>query len=454
MQNLFDDLGSLDKRCYKDYGLSEDILMEHAANGMNRYIRDNFAQASNVIVVAGGGNNGADVIALARLLHVDYKVSIYYAKKPSSKMAILQHKRVLKLGIKECRKLESCEVLVDGLVGTGFQGELSSELHSLLKKMNSLKAHKIACDVPSAYKFLADVTITMGALKKSMYLDAHKDYVGNIKVVDLGVSRDLYEKKSNWKLLDIDDLDLPNRNKDDSHKGSFGHLALALGEKSGAGIISALSAFRFGTGLVTLVGFRDIEIPHSIMSSHILPKSTSALALGMGLGDEFSKEKLSKFLNNKLPLVADADIFRNAQIFDILKRKNLVLTPHPKEFISLLKLTKLAKISVEELQANRFKYVEMFCKKFFHVTLLLKGTNVIIGKGEEFYINPHGSSVLAKGGSGDVLSGLVGALLAQGYSPLEATINASLSHTKLAQNYNGADFSLTPDDLIDGICRL
>ena len=96
----------------------------------------------------------------------------------------------------------------------------------------------------------------------------------------------------------------------------------------------------------------------------------------------------------------------------------------------------------------------MFANAYPDATLLLKGANVIIAHGGKYYINPHGSSKLAKGGSGDVLSGLIGALLAQGYSCLDATISASLAHTKLALNYTGSDFSLTPDDLIDGICNL
>jgi hydroxyethylthiazole kinase-like uncharacterized protein yjeF len=190
------------------------------------------------------------------------------------------------------------------------------------------------------------------------------------------------------------------------------------------------------------------------MYSHKLPANTTALACGMGLGDEFSDEELEEFLNNKLPLIVDADLFHMDVILEILQRQNLVITPHPKEFVSLLRLTKIADISVAELQQQRFKYVEEFCKRFENITLLLKGANVIIGKKEEFYINPHGSAALAKGGSGDVLSGLIGALLAQGYSPLNATITASLAHTKMALNYTGADFSLTPDDLIGQIGKL
>ena len=454
MQKLFDEVASLDKRCYEKFFLSEDILMEHAANGMAEYIRNNFSKKSKVIIVCGSGNNGADGIALARLLHVEYDVSILYAKKPTSKMALLQQKRAASIGVKECSRIEKCDVLVDAIVGTGFSGEFSKDIKSLINDMNRASSFKIACDVPSGYSFFADVTLSMGALKKSMYLDSSKEFVGEIRVLYLGVTREIYEDFSSWNLLDLDDLKLPYREKKDSHKGSYGHLAVASGQMSGASIMSALSALRFGSGLVTLVGFEKIEIPHSLMYSHEVPKNATALAIGMGLGEEFSKVELAKFLDNTLAVVADADIFRMSIVLDILKRENVVITPHAKEFISLLKITGIADVSVDELQKNRFKYAEMFCSAFPHVTLLLKGANVIIAKEGEFYINPHGTSALAKGGSGDVLSGLIGGLLAQGYEPLEAAINASLAHAKLSLNYRGADFSLTPDDLIEGIGKL
>ncbi len=454
MHNLFDEVSTLDIRCYEEFHLSEDILMEHAASGMESYIRSRFDKGAKVIIVCGSGNNGADGIALARLLHVDYDVSVYYAKKPKSTMALLQEQRAKSLGVNESKKLVDCDLLVDSIVGTGFSGEFSDEIESLIKEMNTVNAFKIACDVPSGFRFVADTTLTMGALKKSMFLDYAKEYVGEIKVLDLGLPRAIYEKESNWKLLDLDDLKLPYRKQKDSHKGSFGHLAIASGEKSGASVLSALASLRFGAGLVTLVGFKDGSAPNSIMSSHVVPKNTTALALGMGLGDEFSSLELDEFLDNSLALIADADVFHMPIILDILKRENVVITPHAKEFVALLKLTNIAEITVDELQKNRFKYAEAFCKEFSHVTLLLKGANVIIAKGNEFYINPNGTSALAKGGSGDVLSGLVGALLAQGYDSLDAAINASLAHTKLALDYQGSDFSLTPDDLIDGIGNL
>ena len=454
MQNLYDEVGSLDKRCYDEFGLTEDILMEHAANGMAEFIRAKFPKGSSVVVVCGSGNNGADGLVCARLLHVEYDVSILYAKEPSSPMALLQKKRVDSLDIPTCRELKECDVLVDAIVGTGFSGEFDEAITTLLEQMNSSKAYKIACDVPSGYKFFADTTLTMGAIKKAMFLDPHKDYVGDIKVLNLGVSRDVYEKPSTCKLLDIDDMELPFRDKKDSHKGSFGHLAITCGEKQGASILSASAALRFGSGLVTLVGYKENNIPPSLMSSHLLPRNTTAIALGMGLGNEFSDSELKDLLNNDLPLVADADVFHSEIILELIKRKNVVLTPHAKEFVSLLKLTNLADINIAELQENRFKYVELFSKTYPDVTLLLKGANVIISLNEQMFINPHGSSKLAKGGSGDVLSGLIGALLAQGYSVFDSAISASLAHTKLALDYKGADFSLTPDDLIDGICYL
>jgi ADP-dependent NAD(P)H-hydrate dehydratase / NAD(P)H-hydrate epimerase len=453
MQKLFEEVGSLDRRCYEEFELTEDILMEHAADGMASYIRDNFAKNSKVTVVCGSGNNGADGIACARLLHNDYDVSIYYAKRPKSKMALLQQKRSRAIGVKESTEIVASDVLVDAIVGTGFSGEFNPELKELVQLMNSLKAFKLACDVPSS-GFYADMTLTMGALKKSMFLDEAKEFVGKVEVLDLGLSREIYEGDTSWHLLDEKDLKLPTRTLKNTHKGSFGHLACACGDKSGASILSSQAALRFGAGLVTLVGYENEMIPHSIMYSHELPHNTTALAIGMGLGNEFSDKELDKFLNNSLPLISDADIFHMPIVTEILKRKNVVLTPHAKEFAALLKRTDLADISVEELQKNRFKYVEIFTRAYPDVTLLLKGANVIIAKNSEFFINPHGTSALAKGGSGDVLSGLIGALLAQGYETLEAAKNASLAHTRLAQSYKGADFSLTPDDLINGIGNL
>ena len=267
--------------------------------------------------------------------------------------------------------------------------------------------------------------------------------------------QEVYMKANQTGIFDMDDLRLPFRDQKNTHKGDFGHLAVLGGEKPGASMMSGLSALKFGTGLVTMVSDSEpFNMPYSMMHSLKNPKNTTALALGMGLGTEFDKKVLDLFLDNSLPLIADADVFCMDIIFEILKRKNVVLTPHPKEFVSLLKITKIADITIDELQNNRFKYSEEFCRQYPNTTLLLKGANVIIGQNNQYFINAYGTSALSKGGSGDVLSGLIGSLLAQGYSCIDSAINASLSHTKLVQNYKGADFSLTPDDLIQGIGNL
>lgn len=463
MQKLFDEVGFLDQRCYDKFSLSEDLLMEHAADGMADYIRSKFPKHSKIIVVCGSGNNGADGIALSRILVGDYDIHTFFVKDLHSEMAKLQQKRAHAIGVKKTIELNECDVLVDAVFGTGFRGDLDYEEKAVLQTMNNIEAYKIACDVPSGLKrngecdehiFVADVSLTMGALKKSMFADAAKEFVGEMVVLDLGVPRDVYEVDSHWYLLDLEDLKLPFRNKKDSHKGTYGHLAVISGQKIGASTLSAKAALRFGAGLVSLVGAKDLKRPHTLMHSYEIPANASAIALGMGLGDALSLKELMKVLDNSLPIIADADIFHMEILDKILLREHVVLTPHPKEFVALLKYTELADIDIAELQRKRFEYVELFCSAYPRVVLLLKGANVIIGQDEEFFVNPHGTAALAKGGSGDVLSGLIGALLAQKYTPLEAAIHASLAHVKLALAYKGNDFSLTPDDLIAEIGNL
>jgi hydroxyethylthiazole kinase-like uncharacterized protein yjeF len=460
MQNLFNEVASLDRRCYEQFNLSEDILMEHAADGMADYIRQNLLDKSRIIIVCGAGNNGADGIALARLLHVDFDVSILMPYGAKSKMAILQLQRAKAIDVDVIDSLEPCDILVDALFGSGFSRSFDEESKKLLQKMNSLKAFKIACDIPSGlhldgtlqeFSFVADITLSMGALKLGMYSDMAKDILGKVSVLDLGVSKKIYERESNWHLLEIDDLRLPHRDRENTHKGSFGHLSVICGEKEGAAILCASSALRFGVGLVTLISNENVHLPYELMQSHLLPSNTTAIALGMGLGQEFSELELSEILSNKLPLVMDADIFSHVLLKDLLKRENIILTPHPKEFVNLYRACMLGDIDVQTLQKNRFKYVQIFSKAYPHITLLLKGANVIIAKDEEFFINPHGSALLAKGGSGDVLAGIIAALLAQGYSTLQAAIHGSLAHTKAASKLTCNSYAMTPNELMENL---
>ena len=459
MQNIHNEVNSLDKRCYMKYQLTEDILMEHAAYAMYSFIEKKFENKSKILIVSGAGNNGADGIALARLLHKKYKVILYIPNGVKSQMAQIQLNRIEALNIKVSAKIKKCDVIVDCLFGSGLNRKLDQSAITLIENLNKLKANKIACDIPSGINFLgqiesnafyANTTITMGALKKSLFTDSAKEYVGKVIVADLGIQRELYERKTNTFLLEKQDLKLPFRDNKISNKGSFGHLSVVLGEKTGAGLLCADAGFSFGCGLITVVTKKIDKIPNYIMQNTSLPTNTTALCIGMGLGKKYERE----LLNNDTPKVIDADLFYEDIILDILEQKNIVFTPHPKEFCSLLKITQIANISIEELQKNRFEYVKLFSEKYPDVVLLLKGTNVLISSDKKVYVNPLGTSILSKGGSGDVLCGLIGSLLAQGYSPLLATINGSLAHTIAAANYSKNNYSMTPQDLVNEIKKL
>ncbi len=461
MQKLFDEVNSLDKRCYEKYFLTEDILMEHAASNMCDYIEDIFEENKSVLIVCGSGNNGADGIALARLLEVKFNVSLYLASELKSDMAKLQLKRTQALNVKIINELFQADIIVDCLFGTGLNKPLDNKIQTLINTLNSYSSFKIACDIPSGINYLgqieliafeADTTITMGALKTSLFTDAAKDYVGEIIVSNLGVQRELYEVNSNKYLLEESDMKLPFRNKKDSHKGSYGHLNVVAGCKKGAGMIAAKAGFGFGAGLVSVVCHETLDLPYHIMQTHFISKNCTAIAIGMGLG-KYEVEEIRKILSKPIAKIIDADLFHDKLICDFLDQE-IVLTPHPKEFCSLLSLCEITDISVIELQNNRFMYVEKFCKKYPKVVLLLKGSNVIISQNEKVYVNTFGSAVLAKGGSGDVLSGLIGSLLAQGYTSLDAAISASLAHTIASRKYSKNNYSLIPSDLVEEIRKL
>ena len=462
MQNLYYEVDSLDKRCYETFHLSEDLLMEHAANGIAVYVKEQHKTAHSVLIVCGSGNNGADGIALARLLHHFYEVRLYLHNNPSTEIGKHQLLRAKAIGIKPIETLDDADIIVDALFGSGLNREIDQESSTLLEQLNLFTGFKIACDMPSGlnkeghlYKhaFISDVTLSMGALKRGLFSDKAKENVGAIHQLDLGIHKDIYETQTNWKLLDESDLRPPFRNKKNTHKGSFGHLSILHGKKEGAAIISALSALHYGAGLVTLVGDHITTLPYALMQDEFLPENTTAIACGMGLGKDYQRDRLSKVFAHNIPLVLDADIFYHSIFYDLLHR-NIIITPHPKEFVHILKTCGLADISAHELQDDRFKYAELFSKAYPNIVLVLKGANTIISHDNSFYINPHGSPTLAKGGSGDILSGLCGALLAQGYSPLKAAIQASLAQTLSAKAVAKNSYALMPEDIIEGLSHL
>ena len=457
MREVFENVYELDRKCYEKFNLTEDILMEHAAYEMALEIYKRFEKGSSITIVSGPGNNGADGITLARILLEDYKINLYLPLNAKSQMAKLQLERFFRLGGKISKKIKKADCMVDAIFGSGLKRDLSEDIIKIVNEMNNLEGFKIACDIPTGIDdkgnlrpiaFRADLTVTMGAEKLALFSDIAKDFVGEIKIANLGVSFKKYIKKSSFFVLEKEDLKLPIRKIQNSHKKTYGHLGVLCGEKKGAAILASLAAFNFGCGLVSLIKnekckMENVNIPYEIMLSNNL-NGFSAICFGMGLGDCFDG-RMDEILKLDLPMVIDADMFYKSEILKFLEKK-VVLTPHPKEFSSLLKLTGIGEFSVKEIQENRFSLALEFSKRYPNVVLLLKGANKIIAYNKELFIDPLGNVALAKGGSGDVLAGMIGSLLAQGEDLLEATINASLAHS-IAGKYE-PNYALTPLKLI------
>ncbi|EIE30243.1 bifunctional ADP-dependent NAD(P)H-hydrate dehydratase/NAD(P)H-hydrate epimerase [Helicobacter pylori] len=464
MLSVYEKGNALDKRAIEELLLSEDILMENAAMALERAVLQNASLGTKVIILCGSGDNGGDGYALARRLMGRFRVLVFEMKLAKSPMCQLQKERAKKAGVtiktwEEKNEDLECDVLVDCVIGSAFKGGLEPFLD--FESLSQKARFKIACDIPSGIDskgrvdkraFKADMTISMGAIKSCLLSDRAKDYVGELKVGHLGVFNPIYEIPTETFLLEKSDLKLPLRDKKNAHKGDYGHVHVLLGKHSGAGLLSALSALSFGSGVVSVQAL-ECEItsnnkPLELVFCENFPNFLSAFALGMGL------ENIPKDFNKWLelaPCVLDAGVFYHKEALQALE-KEVVLTPHPKEFLSLLKLVGI-NISMLELLDNKLEIARDFSQKYPKVVLLLKGANTLIAHQGRTFINNLGSVALAKAGSGDVLSGLIVSLLSQNYTPLDAAINASLAHALAGLEFKN-NYALTPLDLIEKIKRL
>ncbi|GAA7812719.1 NAD(P)H-hydrate dehydratase [Helicobacter pylori] len=466
MLSVYEKVNALDKRAIEELFLSEDILMENAAMALERAVLQNASLGAKVIILCGSGDNGGDGYALARRLVGRFKTLVFEMKPAKSPMCQLQKERAKKVGVviktweeNALNQNLECDVLIDCVIGSHFKGKLEPFLN--FESLSQKARFKIACDIPSGIDskgrvdkgaFKADLTISMGAIKSCLLSDRAKDYVGELKVGHLGVFNQIYEIPTETFLLEKSDLKLPLRDKKNAHKGDYGHAHVLLGKHSGAGLLSALSALGFGSGVVSVQAL-ECEItsnnkPLELVFCENFPNPLSAFALGMGL------ENIPKDFNKWLelaPCVLDAGVFYHKEVLQALE-KEVVLTPHPKEFLSLLKLVGIH-ISMLELLDNKLEIARDFSQKYPKVVLLLKGANTLIAHQGRVFINNLGSVALAKAGSGDVLAGLILSLLSQNYTPLDAAINASLAHALAGLKFKN-NYALTPLDLIEKIKRL
>ncbi|WP_139533841.1 NAD(P)H-hydrate dehydratase [Helicobacter pylori] len=466
MLSVYEKVNALDKRAIEELFLSEDVLMENAAMALERAVLQNASLGAKVIILCGSGDNGGDGYALARRLIGRFRVLVFEMKLAKSPMCQLQKERAKKAGVviktyeeNALNQNLECDVLIDCVIGSHFKGGLEPFLN--FESLSQKARFKIACDIPSGIDskgrvdkgaFKADMTISMGAIKSCLLSDRAKDYVGELKVGHLGVFNQTYEIPTDIFLLEKSDLKLPLRDKKSAHKGDYGHAHVLLGKHSGAGLLSALSALSFGSGVVSVQAL-ECEItsnnkPLELVFCENFPNFLSAFALGMGL------ENIPKDFNEWLglaPCVLDAGVFYHKEALQALE-KEVILTPHPKEFLSLLKLVGI-NISMLELLDNKLEIARDFSQKYPKVVLLLKGANTLIAHQGRIFINILGSVALAKAGSGDVLAGLIVSLLSQNYTPLDAAINASLAHALAGLEFKN-NYALTPLDLIEKIKRL
>ncbi|MCQ2917290.1 YjeF family protein [Helicobacter pylori] len=464
MLSVYEKVNALDKRALEEWLLSEDILMENAAMALERAVLQNASLGAKVVILCGSGDNGGDGYALARRLMGRFKTLVFEMKLAKSPMCQLQKERAKKVGVvikawEEKNEDLECDVLIDCVVGSAFKGGLEPFLD--FESLSQKARFKIACDIPSGIDskgrvdkraFKADTTISMGAIKSCLLSDKAKDYIGELKVGHLGVFNQIYEIPTETFLLEKSDLKLPLRDRKNAHKGDYGHAHVLLGKHSGAGLLSALSALSFGSGVVSVQAL-ECEItsnnkPLELVFCENFPKKLSAFALGMGL--EGLPKDFKKWLG-LAPCVLDAGVFYHKEVLQALE-KEVILTPHPKEFLSLLKSVGI-NISMLELLDNKLEIARDFSQKYPKVVLLLKGANTLIAHQGRVFINNLGSVALAKAGSGDVLAGLIVSLLSQNYTPLDAAINASLAHALAGLEFKN-NYALTPLDLIEKIKRL
>jgi len=492
MYKLYESVKQLEQNASLKYGLTERIMIENAAAALEQEIRTHLeTNDGQVLILCGSGNNGADGYALARRITGEISVSVYCAAEPESPGCIQLHADAVSAGVSfingesfaEC--VSSYRIIVDCIYGTGFHGTLDGGIVRLLQKVNSVPCFRIACDIPSGIDrsgtiatlcldgplaFNADVTVTMGARKTALYSDAAKDFCGSVRCAGIGISSALFEigQPDAW-LLVPSDMKLPVRTRKSVHKGNFGHAVIMAGRKEGAAIIAGTAALNFGAGLVTLVDlFPDrrtaFKIPPELMCGTELPENTTAVLLGSGLGrNDFRAAGIAAAwlsADKTAGLVLDADMFYFSGIMPMLDsfsekcpEARIVLTPHPKEFQSLMHLCALGDYSIQQPADNRLSFVKKFTKRFQHVVLVLKGADTVISCSNGMFVSTEGRPCLAKAGSGDVLAGLICALLAQGYSAEDAAVTAVLAHGCASQKAQSS-YSMTPGKLIDAVSEL
>lgn len=450
-----------DRFAAAEMGLPTVALMERAADGLFagcKILCGEEFEKIPVTFLCGKGNNGGDGFCLcARLAEQGYDVkavSVFPTESLGSdcrEMAVRLPDGALISFSEESGKDEaftrisaSC-LIVDCVFGTGFSGSLPESVISLFGAARGKKV--LACDLPSGVfcdcgrvadgALKADLTVTFATEKPAMYLYPGKEYCGCCTVWDIGIDEALSAQKSRIFVLSekvISSL-LVSR-PENSHKGTFGTVQLCCGSKrmTGAAVLSAKAALRSGVGLVVCACKKKVRrVLQQTLFEPVFckPKAKTradAFVVGCGLGKK--GKYLKKYIKRRRPVVIDGDGLNYlAEHQKVLKkhRSPVVLTPHPLEAARLLGKTVL------EVESDRIGAALALSQQFSAVAVL-KGRHTLIAFPDgTVWVNPGGNSALAKGGSGDVLAGFLGGLIASGYSPENAALIAVYAHSFAAE---------------------
>ena len=467
------EIQAMDRETIENFGVPGIVLMESAGRGATRKLVQNCIGTAKVkvAIMAGRGNNGGDGFVIARYLsHQCIPVTVYLlsAKEKvkgdaAANLALLPKLRIPVIELPDIKSFQSYkdsmrqhDIWVDAILGTGLKSNVTGYFKFVIDYINDLEKTVFAVDIPSGLNsdtgqpcgccIRADATATFAYAKIGHVVYPGAAYTGDLNIVDIGIPPHIAEKVDpKQHLLTRDDMHHTiNRRDPDAHKGKTGHALVIAGStgKTGAAAMTSMSAMRVGAGLVTL-GVPDSL--NAIVETQVLEAMTAPLpetgdgilgasaeqtildlstgkkcvAIGPGLGqaDETRQLLLRLLPQINVPTVIDADgvnnLSGNAEILKTCQCP-LVLTPHPGEMAHLLAT------SVQDVQADRIACARNFATEF-KVNLVLKGARTVVAHPDgHVFINPTGNAGMASGGMGDILTGIIAGLIAQGYSPEEA----------------------------------
>ena len=448
---------------YLDYkGVESVDLMENAAIALKNELISRFSKESVFQILCGTGNNGGDGLALARLLKAEgygVEVEIFRFSDKASKDFSINYDRLQKVGasINEYKSsndffLYPGAIIVDALFGVGLSRPLEGEWLTIIQKVNDGDNKVVSIDVPSgllceAFPSLqvieADLTLTFERPKLCFFLKESAAFIGELKILPIGLNQKFIGSFKDNETIELSTVKLLHKKREKfGHKGTYGHALIIAGSegKMGAAVLASKSCINGGAGLVTAIvpgkGLNIIQtaVPEVMAfpggEGYEIEYITSleqfdAVGVGPGLGTFKKAEKLLSQILKLVssPLVLDADALNilsaNKKLLKLLP-KDAVLTPHPGEFKRLVGEYKDSFEAIQKLKD--------FCKTYSVVTVLKGANSIVCTPDGKCYFNTTGNPGMATAGSGDVLTGLITSLLAQGYTSVNAACMGVFLH--------------------------